>query len=240
MAEIGISTKILPRAYWDNELERLPFKAVELNLAYSALPSNEKVLKEIVLPKLSKYDISMHSRTDLFHSNPLISDVSNAVIKLDMWYAELMKVREMVFHISRVTEKIDFEYLRNLTSEFKGKLLLENSRAGTCSSSERIIDILRKVPELGFCLDVGHPRIANDQEDVGNEIEFIKSMKKHIDYVHIHGNDGETDLHNAFELDKKNVEILKLIKRINPRKIIIETRTKSEAMKTLENIKPHF
>jgi len=241
MVKLGFSTSALPRAYWNLKLKDIPLKTVEINLDHSSFSYEESVIKEKILPQLSGYDISFHSRAkNLFHPNKLVADAERALIKVDLWLAEIAKVREVVFHISKKAENVDFEFLKKVASNFNGELLIENNSRGRYSSEEEIVNVLETVPDLGFCLDVGHLLIAERRGLISDKFDFVDALKNKVSYVHIHGNRGKVDTHSVFELNDENIEILKILRKIKPDKIIIETRTTKELFETLKRIKGFF
>jgi|GEM_PF-2236491 len=239
--KLGFSTSCLPRSGWNFVLNKLPSKVIEVNLSKSYLPFIEETLKEKIAPKLSAYDLSLHSRTHhLFSGNKLLADAEEKMLKADLYVAEIFGAKEVVFHIARDVKRVDFKLLETLTSNFSGKLLLENNNRGLFSSHQEIIETLEKVPGLGFCLDWGHLKLAEKRGFVEDKFEFINSLKKHISYVHLHDNQGEYDSHSAFLLTEENEKFLELMKKISPEKFIIETRTWEDAMKTYESVKEYL
>lgn len=239
--KLGFSTSCLPRSGWNFVLNKLPSKVIEVNLSKSYLPFIEETLKEKIAPKLSAYDLSLHSRTHhLFSGNKLLADAEEKMLKADLYVAEIFGAKEVVFHIARDVKRVDFKLLETLTSNFSGKLLLENNNRGLFSSHQEIIETLEKVPGLGFCLDWGHLKLAEKRVFVEDKFEFINSLKKHISYVHLHDNQGEYDSHSAFLLTEENEKFLELMKKISPEKFIIETRTWEDAMKTYESVKEYL
>ncbi|MCD6403625.1 MAG: sugar phosphate isomerase/epimerase [Nanoarchaeota archaeon] len=239
--KLGFSTSCLPRSGWNFVLNKLPSKVIEVNLSKSYLPFIEETLKEKIAPKLSAYDLSLHSRTHhLFSGNKLLADAEEKMLKADLYVAEIFGAKEVVFHIARDVKKVDFRLLETLVSEFPGKLLLENNNRGLFSPHQEILETLEKIPGLGFCLDWGHLKLAEKRGFVEDKFEFINLLRKHISYVHLHDNQGEYDSHSAFLLTEENEKFLELMKKISPGKLIIETRTWEDAIKTYESVKEYL
>ena len=106
--------------------------------------------------------------------------------------------------------KIDFlKKLAFFAKRNKSKLLLENT--------EEKLSILKKVfslvPELYFCLDVGHANLFSKEN---RSIGFIKYFSKILKHIHMHdnfgGNSEKDDLH--LSIGKGNINFLQIFKEL--------------------------
>jgi sugar phosphate isomerase/epimerase len=78
--------------------------------------------------------------------------------------------------------------------EYGIRLCLENT-----TENVRLMEILfEKVPDLWFCLDIGHANLRNN-----HPFDFIDAFSSRLCHIHIHDNHGgfseKGDLHLAFE-----------------------------------------
>jgi sugar phosphate isomerase/epimerase len=84
---------------------------------------------------------------------------------------------------------------------------------------EEFSRLMENYPELGVLLDLGHLKIASRK--FGFKIEdFIYCVKDNVEGIHLHENDGASDLH----LEPENSEMLGCLDEVACRRIILECR----------------
>jgi sugar phosphate isomerase/epimerase len=101
--------------------------------------------------------------------------------------AECLKIEKAVVHfhtVSSMDYDAKIETLRRLlkgASKFGITLCLENTE----ESPEIFMDIFKRLPELGFCLDVGHANLfSNDPQ------KFLAVFSDRLKHIHVHSNHG--------------------------------------------------
>ena len=120
-------------------------------------------------------------------------------IKRALEIAEKIPIRYLIQHFGVVGEvweerKLEaaftaLEDLKVFAAQREVEVLLENAPNGF-SSSERLMMFLQLTHlDLNFCFDVGHAHMVEGVEPAFNR------MKDRIRATHIHGNDGDTDIH---------------------------------------------
>lgn len=93
------------------------------------------------------------------------------------------------------------------------RLTIENvdSNHSFLSTKRDFTDILKRVPKIYACLDVGHANVTHE-----NNIDIIRTLKGKLKAIHLHDNDGIVDSHE--QLGKGNIDfkrIFKSLKKIN-------------------------
>ena len=119
--------------------------------------------------------------------------------------------------------------------ENKIELLVENSSKSLFSKEEEFHWLFDKFSELKMCLDVGHLNVAINKHKIDVE-KFITSLGNKIVNVHVHGNNGNSDMHRA--LLSEDIEIINILKiiigRFKVRKYIVESIGRTDAKKTID------
>lgn len=197
--------------------------------------------------KLKGKDLSLHSQLGrVFSCREMgFRDFANAelsILKSEIIISKMLGIKEINLHmkegifdsweIKRFNDVIDF-------AESKGvKLIYENHAC----SEEVILNVLKIFPRLGFCLDLGHLNIAIHKGIFKLDLEeFIKKVKSRLVHLHAHNNFGEVDEHNS--LDEGNFhwrKTLDLLKDGNLRKIIIETNSLQDALKSKKLLENYY
>lgn len=150
-------------------------------------------------------DIVGHTAYFLPFSSPFRSmrDVAVAEAAKAALFFSMLKTRYMTVHLSRPTnnsfseQTFDWtvESLKRLTdmvSINKIDIMVENSH-DSYWTTERISELLYKVPELRFHLDVAHYFIHNN--GLNGLEETLERLKGKLVHVHMHDNDGSDDQH---------------------------------------------
>lgn len=120
-------------------------------------------------------------------------------IKRAIEMAEAVPFRYLIQHMGVVGEEMDerrwdsafssLDEIRMFAGQRGVEVLLENI-PNAFSSAARLNDFLSMTHlKLGYCFDVGHAHMGNG---VAAEFEL---MKARIRCVHLHDNDGQSDLH---------------------------------------------
>lgn len=121
----------------------------------------------------------------------------NIAIELDMDF--------VIFH-SQINPYLDMPMLKDLNNlqsrefwheiveelpDFKGTILIENIFEET---PEMIKDLIEKIdlPNIKINLDLGHARLGSVSLE-----KWVKELKEHISYIHLHSNDGVYDQHRV-------------------------------------------
>ena len=84
-----------------------------------------------------------------------------------------------------------WEDILNRVPGYKGIILIENIFEETPEMLKELIETIN-LPNVKVNLDIGHAKLGK----VGLE-EWIKELKDHIDYIHVHSNDGLYDNHET-------------------------------------------
>jgi sugar phosphate isomerase/epimerase len=120
-------------------------------------------------------------------------------IKRAIEIAESVPCRYLIQHLGMPDQDYDprridsafssLDEIRVFAGQRGMEVLLENI-PNAMSSGEKLNDFLASTHlNLNYCFDIGHANIMN-----GVTAEF-EAMKERIHYVHLHDNDGKTDLH---------------------------------------------
>lgn len=133
--------------------------------------------------------------------DPLARDVAMRRFRQALDAAQALGIRRMVFHGGfiphvyfpewYVEQSVWFwrEFLRDVPADMT--LALENVME---PSPETLVSIAAQIddPRLGLCLDVGH---ANTCVSETPPMDWIVPMAPWLRHVHLHNNQGDTDLH---------------------------------------------
>lgn len=133
--------------------------------------------------------------------DPLTRDVAMRRFRQALDAAQALGIRRMVFHGGfiphvyfpewYVEQSVWFwrEFLRDVPADMT--LALENVME---PSPETLVSIAAQIndPRLGLCLDVGH---ANTCVSETPPMDWIVPMAPWLRHVHLHNNQGDTDLH---------------------------------------------
>ncbi len=92
-----------------------------------------------------------------------------------------------------------YEILDEL-KDFKGTILIENIFEPTPDLIKERIDMLN-IPNIKIILDIGHAKLSNVSLE-----KWVKELKDHLVYVHLHSNNGVHDQHQV----PSEIEILAL------------------------------
>lgn len=141
---------------------------------------------------------------DLRPSSPdlLIREASRMRYAETLDIAEYLKVDYVIFH-SQINPYLSLPSLRKLNArqaadywkealnktKYKGIILLENIFEETPDMLKELLDEIGD-ERVRVNLDIGHLRLGK-----APLIEWVDSLKDHIAYMHVHGNDGKFDTH---------------------------------------------
>ena len=147
--------------------------------------------------------------------DPLARDVAMRRFRQALDAAQALGIRRMVFHGGfiphvyfpewYVEQSVWFwrEFLRDVPAGMT--LALENVME---PSPETLVSIAAQIddPRLGLCLDVGH---ANTCVSETPPMDWIAPMAPWLRHVHLHNNQGDTDLHAS--LGEGNIPMRQII-----------------------------
>lgn len=143
---------------------------------------------------------------DLKPSSPdlLIREASRMRYSETLDIAAFLKVDYVIFH-SQINPYLNLPSLRKLNAKqaaeywqealrltkYKGIILLENIFEET---PDMLTELLEEISDerIRVNLDIGHLRLGKASLN-----EWISSLAEWISYIHIHGNDGKFDAHQA-------------------------------------------
>ncbi len=116
------------------------------------------------------------------------------------------------------------------------RLMLENVYEKTPLEILPLIENL-KPHNVGFCLDIGHQAVFSTVP----LSQWVQSMSRHLQQLHLHDNNGAQDDHWALGLG--NINIQRLFKDLDSRKIhplavTLEPHREEDLMPSLEYLKP--
>lgn len=237
--QIGCSTLygLLRKSVVDSvkELSARGFRAIELAYEYPQFFSPREIhaLKKIARDFSLSY--SMHCPWIILHSEypwPVFQKFQARLLKKSFGVAESLEATHCVIHGGRVSETYHVlgwskqRLLECLANELKPlvkhasdhgiKVVAENCLLKDAfGRTKDLAFILKKIPELGFCLDIAHAEVAKQAR------EFSRFR---VDYVHATDNHLRADEHLAIGKGKINyVRWLGLLARKGFKgKIIIE------------------
>ena len=135
--------------------------------------------------------------------DPLVRDVVHRRFRQALEAAQALGIRRMVFHGGfiphvyypewYVEQSVQFwqTFLHDVPPDML--LVLENVME---PSPDTLVSIVQQVndPRLGLCLDVGH---ANTCVSTTPPAAWVAPMAPYLRHVHLHSNEGDTDLHGA-------------------------------------------
>ena len=135
--------------------------------------------------------------------DPLVRDVAHRRFRQALEAAQALGIRRMVFHGGfiphvyypewYVEQSVQFwqTFLHDVPPDML--LVLENVME---PSPDTLVSIVQQVndPRLGLCLDVGH---ANTCVSTTPPAAWVAPMAPYLRHVHLHSNEGDTDLHGA-------------------------------------------
>lgn len=143
---------------------------------------------------------------DLRPSSPdlLIREASRMRYSETLDIAAFLNVDYVIFH-SQINPYLNLPRLRKLNAKqaaeywhealrltkYKGTILLENIFEET---PEMLAELLEEISDetIRVNLDIGHLRLGKSSLD-----EWISTLAEWISYIHVHGNDGKFDTHQA-------------------------------------------
>ena len=103
--------------------------------------------------------------------------------------------------------RVTLKRLSKQASEKDITLCLENTEEDT----ETLSEIFRRLPELRFCLDVGHANLFSNDPEM-----FIEVFSDRIEHIHIHSNHGgdseDDDIH--LPVGEGNIDYHSIIAKI--------------------------
>ncbi|TJX13518.1 sugar phosphate isomerase/epimerase [Tissierella creatinini] len=93
-----------------------------------------------------------------------------------------------------------FHEILDELKDFKGTILIENIFEPTPDLIKERIDMIN-IPNIKNILDIGHAKLGSVSLE-----KWVKELKNHLVYVHLHSNNGVHDLHQV----PSEIEILAL------------------------------
>ena len=132
-----------------------------------------------------------------------IAAYSRKMYKRDLFFAKLLNLDFIIFHTQIMPWfKEDFKFDLFLKSNaeffneavensgFKGCVVLENVCEKDSRLSAKLIEAAAS-PQVKLNLDWGHALVSGEKLE-----NWFSNNQKHIAYMHLHSNDGKSDLHN--------------------------------------------
>lgn len=244
--QIGISTAVDTGHYnWERlqDLLRINFSHFEFyNKITRIRTSDIKPLLE--LKKQKGINFSFHSMAqDLFCNDKVIANAEYHCLIGEIRLAALLHCTTLVFHIVKnisltAREKNKLKTIINYAKSQNIDLCLENNSSAGPYSGDYLLKLLFELPNLYFCLDIGHLNIALKRKNIINLDQFLNISRHKIKQLHISYNDGKRDQHTDFGKTGKSY-FHYLMKKIDPKDIplIIETKDIKQALKIYNFIK---
>lgn len=93
-----------------------------------------------------------------------------------------------------------WENILSEVSDYKGLILIENIFEETPSILKELIETI-DLPNVKINLDIGHAKLGKVSLE-----DWIKELKDHISYIHVHSNDGVYDSHQG--LSEEEIDTL--------------------------------
>jgi sugar phosphate isomerase/epimerase len=116
----------------------------------------------------------------------ILSDYGTQVFVIHLYSINLPTKDNLEFKIKKLNELVDFTKSKDVI------LSLENTEEDLIALQK----VFNKIPEIDFCLDVGHANLLGKENQA---INFINKFEKLLKHIHIHDNIGGTsekeDLH---------------------------------------------
>ena len=239
--KIGISTSVKTKEEnWQRMLRFINdgVTNIEINNSFTRIRRSdiEPLLK---LKKEKNLSLSFHSMCqDLFCDDEVIARGEYYSLLAEIKLASDIKCNNLIFHISKkdeLNEKEinDLKELVKYSKQVGVKLCLENNSSPGVFSSDYIVEILKKVDDLYFCLDIGHFNVSVEKGYIKNSDNFISKIRGRLIELHIHFNNGKEDQHLGYSQKYESYlrNILKKTDGFNKR-LIIEARNYKQALKT--------
>jgi sugar phosphate isomerase/epimerase len=238
--KIGFKTEYL----FYNEKDKYDSNVIEIttkdkDVSYS-MRSIEKV-REAIKDK----DASMHSITKrlfTYPKNKIYTEMCLDIIKAEIKLCRLLKIREMIIHLSqdKLTKKSE-KQLREVIN-FAKKYGVELIYESNCNFSGKItINVLKKFPDLKYNLDLGHLNTSIGNKKLGMNLDnFLLNVRDRIVYIHAHNNNGKEDEHKS--LDEGTLDWVHILDKLDLkkiRKIIMECRG-GEAFRKTEKLLKNY
>ena len=164
---------------------------------------------------------------DLKPSSPdkLIREVSYNRYLYTLKAAKKLEIDYLIFH-SQINPCLNQPFLRELNNkqskafwedilkevpDYKGLILLENIFEESPLMIKELIETIN-LPNIKINLDIGHAKLGKVTLE-----EWIRELKDHIYYIHVHSNDGIYDNHQSPTKDEiENLYYLLNKYHINP------------------------
>lgn len=177
--------------------------------------SNSITICKRAIDLCNKFDYSLYSFHPGFRMKKTLGlnfDMnSNYIVPYDAAFeAFCLSVEDISAHAKKKGVNIALENLEH------------QNRAYMMTRPWEFIRFLDNFPEVGVLLDVGHLKIASQKFGFSIK-DFVKSVKDNIFAVHLHENDGESDLH----LEPLNSNLLNYLENINCDIFVLESRNLS-------------
>lgn len=242
--KIGLSTKALDkRDLWYYNLSQLGSKVIEINNVRTHLAFKIHTLMRRK-KDFKKYDLSMHSQTSrVFTNNSEFTEHELAVLKSEIYVCSIVGIKELIFHLKqdKLTKKQE-KQLRKIidySKKKKVKMIYESNKdfyPDTC------LDVLKRFPDIGYNLDLGHINIAHRLKYFNYSIDdFINKIKDRIVYIHLHNNNGKKDQHISLKKGTLNWKhILDLLDFKKIKKLIIEQHEMKDVTSTKKDLDNYF
>lgn len=96
--------------------------------------------------------------------------------------------------IKEINNNLNKEFWRDILKKidgFNGTILIENIFENDPILLKELIDTIN-LPNIKICLDIGHAKLRTNK-DLEN---WVKILKDHIEYIHLHWNNGLYDQHS--------------------------------------------
>ena len=240
--KIGISSaNIGAEGLWMQKLALEGYKLIEVNRRFTLMGFSGSNLKKIA-KKAEDLGIgfTLHSAvTDLLHSDPLVHGSQLGILRSEIKYSPLIGCNDIVFHLSdHVSYTKDKAMVDDMLKDLSlfaqahdVTLYLENDSHGPWSDVTQLKAIFLRHPDIKHVLDLGHLNVAVNHGLTRNHKHHLDQLKDFIDYLHVHGNDGQWDQHLDLFGDE-SVQFLKRALCLDPSFVIIETHAISDAHKT--------
>lgn len=159
-----------------------------------------------IIERYSARNITLHGAfigLQIHSKDTDLAKLSRLKIIESLQAASELKARKVVFHsgiipqafghiLDRVAD-VQFEFWTKLLEKFKGiEICIEN----VWEKDSRFFELL--LPKINnerftMCLDYGHIGVFADT----NFAEWVNKLSKHLSHIHLHDNDGKTDLHQG-------------------------------------------
>lgn len=239
--KIGISTSVETRGENRdriNDLVDCGFNHIELYNKITRIRLVD-VTPLLELKKQKNLTFSFHSMVqDLFCTDEIIAAAELGCLKGEIRLASLIGCDNLIFHISKKTELNDEEIkslvlLSKAANDSNLKLCLENNSSVGAFSGDYLAEIVTKIKDLNFCLDIGHFNIALNKGLISDLSIFLNRVRDKIVEIHVSYNNGKNDEHLALN-DAGKSYLDNILNLINKEKLlaVIETRDIKQAMKT--------